>query len=54
MCYQIKIRIKIKYFSLSIKTNEIIIKEEENAENIIIKLYIIQLENKIIELSKIK
>ena len=38
MCYQNKNIIKIKYFSLSIKTNEI--KEEENElENKIIELY---------------
>jgi chromosome segregation ATPase len=45
-----------KQLSLSKKTNEIIIKEKENAENVIKdnKLYIIKLENKIIELSKSK
>ncbi len=45
-----------KQLSLSKKTNEIIIKEKEKVENIIKdnKLYIIKLENKIIELSKSK
>ena len=45
-----------KQLSLSKKTNKIINKEKENAENIIKdnKLYIIKLENKIIELSNSK